>query len=580
MLCKVSYILTPTTLPTPETPIGSMTDNSDNSEVLLDAVYDLALDPNSLEKFTQAWEQFLQSHNLAEENEQELQASLEKHFDRAFRLLEKIGRTRKTDNKSLQEFVEHRSSPSIALNHEGKVLAINAEAMTLFGADAETPNVRDIVHIDSSASLGQGLEQLASVGAPRPILVLLRNRLPALMLLQHMEGTDIIIADVSGSSWDQRVTVTLRAMYGLTARECEVASWLYQGLTIKQVAAQQNRSLETVRKHTKALLTKTETHSQPKLMRLLTSLNFAHAGDHVPVWMNTQCANHTIKLRDGRKLAYYDAGKKTGKTMVVLHGIMHDPELPPNIHKLLIDKGYRIIGMSRAWFGESSPPINPSNILEDAASDLNQLLDSLDINKVSLLACMAGSIHAYVFTALYPKRVQRIINLAGMVPIEGDAQIDSMPRGFRAVAHTARYFPKLFPTLIRTGVALIDGGNIRKLFNTGYRNSPVDFAATQDPKIFKRLSTGYRFAVYHGYSAYTYEGIAIMQDRSKYLDKVKCPINYINGSKDGLTSMQSVKQFCQKHSNAKVSEIEEGAHLLIYTHSKLVEKELELLISG
>ena len=308
-----------------------MPGDSTESDNVLEAVYDLALDPNSLDTFTEVWEQFLNTHDLSEVSQQELQTTLEKHFTRAFQLLEKIGRVGKTDANSLQQFVDDRSSPSIALNNRGKIIAINLEAMSLFGTDKRNGLIKDLIHEDSVKTLDANLEQLNNTDSPMPTLVLLRNRLPALMLMQQMADSDVIIADISGSNWDDRVNATLRAMYALTTRECEIAALLYQGFTIKQISEQQHRSLETVRKHTKALLTKTETHSQPKLMRLLTSLNFAHAGDQKPLWLNTQCPNHTFKLRDGRKIAYYDAGRKSGKVAVVLHGIMHDPELPPNV---------------------------------------------------------------------------------------------------------------------------------------------------------------------------------------------------------------------------------------------------------
>ncbi|MFT5573498.1 MAG: pimeloyl-ACP methyl ester carboxylesterase/DNA-binding CsgD family transcriptional regulator [Cryomorphaceae bacterium] len=578
-LVCINFLYTQTAQSTTRSlPCYFMPGDSTESDNVLEAVYDLALNPNSLETFTELWEQFLQSHDLGEVGQEEIQDMLEKHFERSFQLLEKIGRVGKTDSDSLQQFVDDRNSPSIAINNQGRIVAINAEAMTLFGADSDSLDIVALVHEDSQATLRHSVDELTKTDSATPTLVLLRNRLPALMLLQHMADSEIIIADISGSSWDHRISKTLRAMYGLTARECEIASMLYQGLTIKEISTQQHRSLETVRKHAKSLMSKTETHSQPKLMRLLTSLNFSHAGEHKPMWMNSQCANHTIKLRDGRTIAYYDAGRKNAKPIFVLHGIIHDPELPPSVHKLLLENDYRIIGMSRAWFGESSPRANSNDILEDAASDLKQLMDALDINKATLLACMAGSIHAYVFTALNPDRVTRIINLAGMVPIVSDEQIESMPRSLRAVARTARYFPKLFPTLIRTGVALIDSGNIRKIFDTAYRNSPLDFAAVQDPEIFQRLSSGYRFAVHNGYSAYTYECISIMQDKSKYAAKVTCPIDYIHGVQDGLTSIESVRKLCQSNPQANLIEVEQGGHLLVFTQAKKVSGHLSALL--
>lgn len=78
-----------------------MPGDSTESDDVLEAVYDLALNPNSLDTFTEIWEQFLASHDLSEVSQKELQATLETHFTRAFQLLEKIGRVGKTDSHSL-----------------------------------------------------------------------------------------------------------------------------------------------------------------------------------------------------------------------------------------------------------------------------------------------------------------------------------------------------------------------------------------------------------------------------------------------------------------------------------------------
>lgn len=546
-----------------------MADKKPQESGLIDAVYDLALDPNNFEQFAEEWEQFIEDNELLHMTEDELPLGISKHFGRAFQILEKIGRVGKAQSNTIEEFIENRPNSSLAVTEDGSIVASNKASRDLFDKSSKTHTLADLVHEDSMDSLAKGLIQVASTDTPLPLLVLLKQRVPALMRLQQMANVKTILIDISGSVWDHQVTNTLKAMYALTERECEVASLLYQGLTVNQIAEMENRSAETLRKHTKAVLNKTETHSQPKLMRLLTSLNFAHAGNNQPSWVNSQCANYTITLNDDRRLAYYDAAQKNEKIIVVLHGLLHDPELPPQMHDALVDAGYRIIGMSRAWYGESSPPSGTDNILERGAQDLDELLITLGISEVVLLGSMAGSIHAYVFAALRPEKVTKIINISGMVPLIDDSQLESMPKSLRAMVRTAKYFPKLFPMLIRTGVALIDNGDIRKLFESGYRSSPVDIQATQDPKIFARLSTGYRFAVHHGYSAYTYEGIAVVGDTAKYLNKVDCPIHLIHGEDDGLTGVSTVQSFCETGRNHQLHVIAGSGHLLMYTHPDL-----------
>lgn len=65
---------------------------------------------------------------------------------------------------------------------------------------------------------------------------------------------------------------TLVRLYGLTAAECRVAAKLHQLESIQSVAASLNRNEETIRSQVKAIFTKTGTHSQAQLLKLLYAL--------------------------------------------------------------------------------------------------------------------------------------------------------------------------------------------------------------------------------------------------------------------------------------------------------------------
>lgn len=64
----------------------------------------------------------------------------------------------------------------------------------------------------------------------------------------------------------------LRSLFGLTLAEARVASLLQQGQTTAQIAGALGVSIHTARVHLNALLSKTDTHRQPALMRLLMGL--------------------------------------------------------------------------------------------------------------------------------------------------------------------------------------------------------------------------------------------------------------------------------------------------------------------
>jgi len=552
-----------------------MLDQRTRQDQLIEALYDLALNPNNFDSFTEAWEQYLQDNQLNSDKELDVPDCLARHFSRAFKILEKFGReVAVDDNQALDAFLETRHLPSIAIETNGKLLALNSRAKTLFKPDQPLSVLQDLVHENSKEPLLEGLSKV-SLNVPYSLVILMPNSQPTLMLMQRISDSNRIVVDVAGSTWGARMHRTLKSMYSLTETEFSVAAMLYQGLTINEIAKRENRALDTVRQHTKSLLKKTQTHSQPRLMKLLTSYNFAqkNSGDQTK-WANSKCANYVHRLNDGRNYAYYDTGGNGSKAIVVLHGILHDPELPDLMHDALVADGYRIIGPSRAWFGESSPPLSRDSLLQNSASDLIELLDYLKLESVVLLGNMAGAAHAYTTTALYPARVKQIINIAGVVPLINEDQIKAMPKSVRAVVRTARYFPKLLPTLMRTALALIDNGDIRKLFETNYRSSPIDIAATKQEDVYQRLYTGYRFAAHSGYEAYTYEGLALTQDLSSYLEKVTCRCCLIHGVHDDITSINSVIDFAHTQDQVHVTSIEQAGNLIMYTEPQLATKAL------
>lgn len=550
-----------------------MPDKRTQQDRLIEALYDLALDPNSFDSFTESWEQYIQDNQLNSTHEADVSERLARHFGRAFQILEKFGRENISDYQSIDTLVENRPSPSMVMAPNGRLLSFNDDAKKLFNIKKNVEFAHELVHKKSSVTLNNALSKIAPKSS-MPLMVLLQNNQPALMHMQRLNKSDIIIADIMGSTWEAHMHSTLKSMYGLTGTECSVAAQLYQGLTINEIAEQDNRAIETVRKHTKSLLKKTQTHSQPKLMRLLTSLNFAQT-EHTKIkWANTKCANHSLTLDDGRKYAYYDSGPKNKNVILVLHGVLHDPELPDVMHAALTQAGYRIIGPSRAWFGESSPPVKKGKLLDKNADDVITLLDHLNIDSAILLGNMSGAVHAYVTAARYPQRIKRIINIAGMVPLTKDNQIQSMPKGVRAVVKTAKYFPQLLPFLMRTALALIDNGDIRKLFETTYRSSAIDIAATKRDDVFQRLHTGYRFASHNGYAAYTEEGLALAQDLSSYLKKVQCTTCLIHGVFDGINTVEAVQDLSRSHIKMHLTVIEDAGHLLMYTNAQATTNAL------
>ena len=551
--------------------LRSMANSTLQADALLDTLYDLTLDPSLFEQFTHAWDQFLQQDLCSEDSH--VDEAMQQHFERAFLIIEKMGRVI-GDEKSLGQLVQEREDPCIGINKTGTILSANFSARQLFGDSLSQTSLWDTIHEKSAQSLQNGIEEIFDSGGFVPILVLLENNIPSLFVLRKVADIDQILVDISGSVWTDRVSEFLQQTHQLTLAEIGVAKLLYRGLNVSQIADSKSRSKETIRKHLAALLSKTDCHSQSQLMRLITSINFAKQQTGHPKWFSKQCTVYKHRLGDDRELSYYDTGGGKSKVLVVTHPFLRTPELPTAMQNRICANGYRIIGVCRAGYGDSSLASADRNAIQGAAKDMRELLGSLSIDKVTLLGLMGGAIHCYQTASMYPNMIESIINVEGTVPIIDDQQIKNMPPSTRAIAFTARKFPKLFPLLARTGVALIDSGDSQKIINSLYGKSESDLLAAGKDEVKQWIVRGCEFAVHQGATTWANEMSQVAGLTYDFLREVNCPVNLIHSEQDAFVSYDSVQELSAKFENFSLTTIADSCHLALYDRPRPIAEEI------
>lgn len=117
----------------------------------------------------------------------------------------------------------------------------------------------------------------------------------------------------------------------------------------------------------------------------------------------------------GEKIAYKVRGKK-GKAIVFLHGFLGSKELWEDYSKRL-SKTYRVITIDLLGHGESGC-IGYVHSMEENASMLKELLNSLRIRKIILAGHSMGGYVALAFAELFPD------NLNGLILINSSASAD------------------------------------------------------------------------------------------------------------------------------------------------------------
>lgn len=90
--------------------------------------------------------------------------------------------------------------------------------------------------------------------------------------IDNDNGALVIVSLIGITAFRKFDDVLLRQLYGLTAAESRVATYLYNGICIKEIAERNNASVATVRDQLSSVFQKTRVNSQPKLVALLGRL--------------------------------------------------------------------------------------------------------------------------------------------------------------------------------------------------------------------------------------------------------------------------------------------------------------------
>src|SRR3954453_12376627 len=116
---------------------------------------------------------------------------------------------------------------------------------------------------------------------------------------------------------------------------------------------------------------------------------------------------------DGVELEVHDDGPRDGPAVLLVHGFPDSSHLWRHQVETLTGAGLRAIAPDMRGFGASDKPQSVDEYrLTRAVADLVALLDALDLRTVNLVGHDWGAGVAWVFAALHPDRVERLVAMS------------------------------------------------------------------------------------------------------------------------------------------------------------------------
>jgi len=457
-----------------------------NHSSLVDAAYEVALDPARYGELVEQWHQELT-------RAQEV-APLADHFQRASTILERVHH----DDWQPQPAEQPQSRiamPEILLGRSGTILRANFGATALLSARTGqslesldiTPAARETLFelcqnistltdpkaeakqttapafSDSTGDSQSKLLRISRSGDDRPLVVMLSP-----ITFENKNALALRCAEIV---WPETLGPLLAHAFDLTQAECDIVQSMVAGHNTATIAEARGTSKETVRTQIRQLLSKTGTHSQLELIRMAIGFSMmsqqaeARAGsasdserlsaDSGILRANPAAdtfARSTVRsLASGADFELVQYGPDTGLPILVFHDeVIGDGFVPPMFKQA---PNRRWLVAVRSGFGSTSLQVKRQDNTSEA-TDFHEALLQLDPNlsAAPLLAHGNGIYFAAEFATRYPHRCTSITTLAASLP--GDRGENDMNRYSAFMAGMSKLAPAMLRFATQAGFAL------------------------------------------------------------------------------------------------------------------------------
>ncbi len=166
---------------------------------------------------------------------------------------------------------------------------------------------------------------------------------------------------------------------------------------------------------------------------------------------------HEIRLRDARTLAYADYGTPRGLPIIRCHGAPSSRLEGGIIAAAAAELGVRMIVPDRPGMGRSD--FQPHRRIENWPTDLLELADALELEKLTVLGVSGGAPYALACAMRLPNRVRAIGLVSAVAPFDARGVFAAMKGPSRMMYQLARRAPWVLRGLLPLMVRAMQGGS-------------------------------------------------------------------------------------------------------------------------
>ena len=262
-------------------------------------------------------------------------------------------------------------------------------------------------------------------------------------------------------------------------------------------------------------------------------------------------------------IAYSDYGK--GQPVVFIHGWPSSREMWEYQLGDVVNAGYRVIKYDRRGFGKSSKPWSGYDY-DTLASDLNELINQLDLQKVILAGFSMGGGEIVKYIANYGEnRIAKVVLLSSVVPYM--LKTADNPEGLEP-----KIFDEMADSIKEDRMGFLDEFG-KNFFGMGFLNKPL---STPLLNYYHHLTT----AATQQSTLECAKSFSTTDFRND-VKKITVPVLIIHGDSDKIVPFEnSSKRTAAMLPHAELIVYADGPHGIFYTHRGLLNQDLLNFFAG
>jgi len=281
--------------------------------------------------------------------------------------------------------------------------------------------------------------------------------------------------------------------------------------------------------------------------------------------------HQSIKLRDGRTLAYAEFGDPKGAPIIYCHGAPSsraEGELTVR-GSCAGQLGLRVIIPDRPGMGGSD--FLAKRRIVDWPSDVLELADALHIGQFAMLGSSAGAPYALVCAALIPERVSVVGIIGGVAPIDAPGLFS--PRS-RFLSRLVRVAAPVMRGLMRLQLLALRSSTVRKSMANAFPEP--DRTLFQSEQIRDRFIGCLVECCRNGPRGAVWELGMFSLPWGFELTKITVPVLLWQGARDGNVSAVHARFLAAAVPNCQATFYPDDAHLsVMLNHHQEIFREIK-----